>query len=98
MGTARAKIEALKSGISDLKMKKALAEITEMASGMITSIGGSGDTLDHLSGMVEEEREKTSGRVRVARDSMDTTAIHVKEAEQKALPIRLLADFARSRE
>ena len=94
VSTARAKIEALKSGISDLKMKKALAELTEMASGMITTIGGSGDTLDRLSTMVEEEREKASGRVRVARDSMDTTGIHVKEAEQKALADQALADFA----
>ena len=94
VSTAKAKIEALKSGISDLKMKKALAELTEMASGMITSIGGSGDTLDRLSTMVEEEREKASGRVRVARDSMDTTGIHIKEAEQKALADQALADFA----
>jgi phage shock protein A len=94
VSTAKAKIEALKSGISDLKMKKALAELTEMASGMITTIGGSGDTLDRLSTMVEEEREKASGRVRVARDSMDTTTIHVKEAEQKALADQALADFA----
>ena len=94
VSSARAKIEALKSGISDMKMKKALAELTEMASGMITSIGGSGDTLDRLSGMVEEEREKAAGRVRVARDSMDTTGIHIKEAEQKALADQALADFA----
>src|SRR5258707_52031 len=53
---ARNKIEALKSGISDLKMKRAMAELTEMASGMITNIGGSGETLDRLSNIVEEER------------------------------------------
>jgi len=94
VSSARAKIEALKAGISDMKMKKALAELTEMASGMITSIGGSGDTLDRLSTMVEEEREKAAGRVRVARDSMDTTTIHAKEAEQQALADQALADFA----
>ena len=94
VSTARAKIESLKAGISDLKMKKAMAELTEMASGMVSSIGGSGDTLDRLSTMVEEEREKASGRVRVARDSMDTSGIQVKEAEQKALADQALADFA----
>src|SRR5262252_5942934 len=36
---ARNKIESLKSGINDMKMKRALAELTEMASGMITNIG-----------------------------------------------------------
>ena len=94
ISTARQKIEALKSSISDMKMKKAMAELTEMASGMITTIGGSGDTLDRLSGMVESEREKASGRVRVARDNLDTTGLLMKEAEQKAIGEQALADFA----
>src|SRR5262249_25974374 len=91
---ARTKIESLKSGINDLKMKRALAELTEMASGMITSIGSSGETLDRLHTMVEEERQKAAGRARVARDSLDTTGIQMKEAEQKALADQALADFA----
>src|ERR1700740_2798968 len=41
VSSARAKIEALRSSISDMKMKQAMAELTEMASGMIGSIGGS---------------------------------------------------------
>jgi len=94
IATARQKIESLKSSISDMKMKKAMAELTEMASGMITTIGGSGDTLDRLSGMVESEREKASGRVRVARDNLDTTGLLMKEAEQKAIGEQALADFA----
>jgi phage shock protein A len=91
---ARTKIESLKSGINDLKMKRALAELTEMASGMITSIGSSGETLDRLQGMVEEERQKAAGRARVARDTLDTSGVQVKEAEQKALADQALADFA----
>lgn len=91
---AQAKIEALKSSLDDLKIKKATAELTEMASGMITSIGGSGDTLDRLHKMVEEEREKASGRARVARDTLNTTDIAVKEEEQRALADQALADFA----
>jgi len=94
ISTARAKIESLRASISDMKMKKALAELTEMASGMITNIGGAGDTLDRLQEMVESEREKAAGRVRVARDNLDTNAIHVKEAEQHALAEQALADFA----
>jgi len=94
ISAARTKIESLKSGINDLKMKRALAELTEMASGMITSIGSSGETLDRLHNIVEEERSKAAGRVRVARDTMDTSAIQVKEAEQKALADQALADFA----
>jgi len=91
---ARNKIESLKSGITDLKMKRAMAELTEMASGMITSIGSSGETLDRLHNIVEEERSKAAGRVRVARDTLDTSGVMVKDAEQKALADQALADFA----
>jgi len=91
---ARTKIEALKSSISDLKMKRAMAELTEMASGMITGIGNSGETLDRLQNIVEEERSKAAGRARVARDSLDTSGVQVKEAEQHALAEQALADFA----
>jgi phage shock protein A len=94
INAARQKIESLKAGISDMKMKKAMAELTEMASGMITNIGGSGETLDRLSTIVEEERTKAAGRVRVARDSMDMSGVMVKDAEQKALADQALADFA----
>jgi len=65
-----------------------------MASGMVTQIGGSGDTLDRLSSIVQEEQQKAAGRARVARDSMDMTGVHIKEAEQHALAEQALADFA----
>lgn len=91
---AQAKMEALKNSLNDLKIKRATAELSEMASGMISSIGGSGDTLDRLHGMVEEEREKAAGRARVARDSIDTSGIQLQEAEQTALADQALADFA----
>ncbi|GMV24930.1 MAG: hypothetical protein AMXMBFR58_09610 [Phycisphaerae bacterium] len=94
INAARSKIESLKRDLSDLKVKKAMAELTEMASGMVTQIGGSGDTLDRLHKMVEEEREKASGRLRVAKDSMNLGDIQLKEAEQKALADQALADFA----
>jgi phage shock protein A len=92
-GIARAKIESLKSGISDLKMKRAMAEITEMASGMVTELGGAGDTLNRLEGMVQDERYKAAGRVRVAVDSLDLHDVHIKEAEQHALAEDALAQF-----
>ncbi len=91
---AKQKIEGLRAGISDLKMKRAQAELTEMASGMVSEIGGAGETLDRLQTMVQTEREKAAGRVRVARDSIDTGGIHLKEAEQQALADQALADFA----
>ena len=61
---------------------------------MNTSIGGAGDTLDRLKGMVDEERTKAAGKARVARDMMGTSDVLMKEAEQKALADQALADFA----
>jgi len=90
---AKGKIEALKSGISDLKMKRAMAEITEMASGMVTELGGSGDTLNRLEEMIGEERQKAAGRVRVAVDSLDMKEFHIREAEQGALAEQALEAF-----
>jgi len=91
---AQAKIESLKYGIDDMKIKKATAELTEMASGMINQIGSSGDTLNRLHDIVEGEREKAAGRVRVARDGLNMGDINLKEAEQKALADQALAEFA----
>ena len=92
--SARAKIEALKGAITDMRMKQAMAEIHEMAAGMVVQIGGAGDTLDRLHEMVEEERTTAAGRARIARDSMDMSEIRLKEAEQTALADQALADFA----
>ena len=94
VNAARAKIEGLKGAINDLKMKTAMAEMNEMAAGMIGAIGGGGDTLNRLHEMVEEDRTKAAGRARVARDSLDMTGIKVQEAEQQALADLALAEFA----
>jgi phage shock protein A len=91
---AQDKLASLKHSLDDLKIKKATAELTEMASGMISQIGGAGDTLDRLHNMVEEERERASGRARIARDSLNVGDLNMKEAEQKALADQALADFA----
>jgi phage shock protein A len=91
---AQDKIESLKYSLTDLKIKRATAEMNEMASGMINSIGGSGDTLNRLHEMVEEERQQAAGRARVAKDSIDMSEIQLKETEQKALADQALADFA----
>jgi phage shock protein A len=92
--TARAKIESLKGAINDMRMNQAMAELHEMSAGMITNIGGAGDTLNRLETMVTEERDKAAGRARVARDAVDMSGIEVKEAEMNALADQALADFA----
>lgn len=92
--TAKSKIESLKGAINDMRMNQAMAEIHEMASGMISSIGGAGDTLNRLHDMVEEERTKAAGRARIAKDSVDMSGVDIKEAEMTALADQALADFA----
>lgn len=94
MKVAREKIESLRKDLDSMKMNKALAEMNEMASGMLTQIGGSGDTLDRLHQMVEEENTKAAGRARVARDSIDTTRFKEKASEREALEDIALADLA----
>jgi phage shock protein A len=94
MQTARAKIEGLKGAINDMRMNQAMAEIHEMSAGMITSIGGAGDTLGRLESMVTEERDKAAGRARVAKDSVDMSQVNIKESEMNALADQALADFA----
>ena len=91
---ARAKIESLRASIDDMKIKKATAELNEMAAGMISEIGGAGDTLNRLEEMVEEERAKAAGRARVARDALEISDIEEREAEDNALAKQALADFA----
>ncbi len=91
---AKSKIEELRRGIDDMKVQTAMADLNEMASGMIGEIGGSGDNLNRLSEIVEEERTKAAGRARVSKDSMDLTDVKIQEAEQDALAEMALADFA----
>lgn len=91
---AKKKIEELRQGINEMKIKQATAELTEMASGMVNEIGGAGDTLNRLHEMVEEERQKAAGKARVAKGGLDTTDFKMQEAEQEALADQALADFA----
>jgi len=94
IAAARAKINSLKGAINDMRMNEAMAEMHEMAAGMVTEIGGSGDTLDRLHDMVEEERTRAAGRARIAKDSVDMSEIDLKEKEIEALADQALADFA----
>ena len=91
---AKAKIDRLSRDIDDMKVQKAMAELNEMAAGMVTDIGGAGDTLNRLEGMVEDERTKAAGRARVAKDALDLGDIDQKASEKDALAEMALAEFA----
>jgi phage shock protein A len=91
---ARSKIETLKRMLSETEMLEAQAELQEMATGMISSIGGSGDTLDRVEEYLNERRDKAAGRARVAASTIDTTEVDMMEAEQAALADAALNEFA----
>lgn len=91
---AQAKIEKLKRMMSEADMLEAQAELQEMAQGMITEIGGTGDTLNRVEEYLTERRDKAAGRARVASSSIDTTEVELLEAEQDALADQALAEFA----
>jgi phage shock protein A len=90
---AKAKIEKLNRLITETEMMEAQAELQEMASGMIGSIGGTGDTLNRVEEYLNERRDKAAGKARVAASSVDIKDVELKEAEQGALAEQALREF-----
>jgi phage shock protein A len=90
---ARTRIEQLKRSIDECKLAEALAELTELASGLQGSLGASDGTLDRVKERIDERRHYAAGRVRVARESIDTEELRVREAEQSALAAQALERF-----
>ena len=90
---AQQKIEKLKRLISETEMMEAQAELQEMAKGMITDVGGSGDTLNRLEEYLSERRDKAAGRARVAGSTIDIKEFEMKESERAALAEQALAEF-----
>ena len=61
---------------------------------MIAQIGGSGGYFATASEYGRRRATKAAGAARVARDTLDTSGVALKEAEHKALEEQALADFA----
>lgn len=91
---AQAKIESLKRLLTETEMLEAQAELQEMASGMISSIGSGGDTINRVEEYLTERRDKAAGRSRVASSTIDTSKVELLEAEQQALADQALTEFA----
>ncbi len=91
---AEQKLMRLQNKLSEAQMYEAQAQLQEMASGMITSIGGSNDSMDRVTEAIEERRDKALGRARVAGAGLleDNSSI-VKQAEMDALGNAALAEF-----
>jgi phage shock protein A len=90
---ATQKIEKLKQMLSETEMLEAQAELQEMATGMISEIGGAGDTLNRIDEYLQERRDKAAGKARVAASSIDISAVQLKESEQSALAEQALSEF-----
>ena len=90
---AQSQIQALRFDLDDLKIRRATTELTEAASGLITQIGGPGDTLQRLQELVENERDRAAGKARIAGDAMASTSFELDEAQQEALAEQALIDF-----
>jgi len=90
---AKDKIEEISRGMNDLKVKKAAAELTEMANGMVSKIGSGADSLDRIGTIIEEERNKAAGRLRVAKDSGDMSKIAELESANNTSAEIALAQF-----
>ena len=90
---AQAKIEKLKRLLTETEMMEAQAELQQMATGMISEIGGSGDTINRVEEYLQERRDKAAGKARVAADQISIKDVELKEAEQSALAEQALTEF-----
>jgi phage shock protein A len=91
---AQSKIEDLRRGIDEMRIQQAMAELNEMAAGLVTSVGGSGETLNRLEQMIEDQRSRAAATNRVAREELNIGDVRERELEQQALAEQALADFA----
>ncbi len=89
----RTKIEQVRRQIGDLKVKRAVADLENMAAAMVGDLGDAGDSFNRLKEMVGEEREKAASRARVAGGSIAASDLALKEAEQDALAGQALEEF-----
>ncbi|MCP4217852.1 MAG: hypothetical protein GY765_24635 [bacterium] len=92
---AKEKIESLTRMITETEMMEAQVELQEMASGMMTEIGGTTDTLDRVENHLLERRDKAAGRSRLATGNVPVEK-QLKEAERQALAELALAEFETS--
>jgi phage shock protein A len=90
---AKEKMEKLSRDIKGMKMDTAAANLTEMANGMISQIGTGADNMNRISEIVDAERNKAAGRLRVAKDSADFSQIAEMEAADHTMAEIALAQF-----
>ena len=92
---AEMKLMKLQDKLSKTQMLEAQAEFQETAKGMLTGFGSNGDSLNRLSGMIDERHDLAAGRVRVSggESMLEDNSGLVKQAEMDALGNAALAEF-----
>ncbi len=79
------------SFVKEIRQNEAFAQVPIV---MITSIGGSGDTISRVEEYLTERRDKAAGKARVAASTIDISQVELKDAEQAALADQALSEFA----
>lgn len=91
---ARDKIESISRNIEEMRRNQGLAELHQAASGLITDIGGTGDTINRLDEIVERNKNEAAGAARIAQSNIHMDEINETQTEHDALANAALAKFA----
>jgi hypothetical protein len=90
---ARENISKIKQNLVTMRQQESLAQLQEAASGMVTDIGGTGDTINRVAEIVERRKNEAVGAARIARTNIDTSDIDMSEQEKSALANAALAEY-----
>ena len=86
---AETKLMRLQDKLSKTQMLEAQAEFQETAKGMLTGFGSNGDSLNRLSGLIDERHDLAAGRVRVSGGDnlLEDNSGLVKQADSSSLSL-----------
>jgi phage shock protein A len=90
------KVRRLERQLSQVKVKEAQAEAAGALNSVAFKVGDLGDTMKTVEEVLNKRYEVSAGKARVAKDMVNTTELHEKEAERKALEQGALAEFLAS--
>lgn len=90
---AKEKMEILGRDVKRMRMDTAAANLTEMANGMVSQLGSGADNMNRISTIVDEQRNKAAGRLRVAKDSVELVKISELESADNNMAEIALAQF-----
>ena len=95
---ARERIEAFKRSLGDLRLKEALASVSELGAGLHGATGLGDGTLERIQERIDDKRHHAAGRARVARDAVLGSEGHTERVEYEARAQAALARYEASTE